>query len=1459
MKSQLKVPEVASRLSVCLVAILGFHLAAPTPASAQEQNVTISAAEFQRVVYAADLLTRLPEKPELDAALTVMLDLHRRNPQSDASALADLSRQALQRYRANAAHTYGAKGHAYRDEVLANYLDALRQVPARTNFVPATLHLLNGLMSSPDQLTNRSPAELIHSGSQRFRSSADTLAQRRRLLNSCTARMGDNSAFAVAVEGLLFPETFISIHTPAGSIVGHTNSALRDSATLQALLSISQNSSDGSVTVSSNQLLTLFNSEAAGLWNVIHTNLALRQEFNQSQPDYAAYLSNPSALAMWQDRQNLIQQSSVRQIASATAAILTQSRLIQAASPLVELPSGVTELGDGLCAFADLVGGVFSEDPAQAISGAWNLFNLMTFQESAEDQIIREVGNLQILLGDLSTNLNYRFDRVDQSLTVIFQTLNEEFSKIHVALDEQGRRIFTVQGGVNEVRRRLLTTEAGLHRLERELFTGFNEVQRNDLVLAINGALFYEAFNPTSMAYGEYSGIPNGPENTFYSYASDLAQNALSSPANFSASDLSASALQQQLAARPLDANLNYVKQFLLTTLGQNTDGVLPLTNPRDWFAASDAYLQLVVENPMHFRTKGLRVPTLISRGENLIRFFRSLTIDGGNVNWRLQDAVKDYYGIKLGVLTNAVRGIEQTYAVQHGLALDTWRDWLASAPRVVVRGTKVMASPRAAFSEPPLMLSASETHFLVLRRDLTAVDFGVVPDYGQPAVPAGLTNFLSVAAGVDYSLGLLADGRVVTWHTMGPFGIQTNNIHAVAISAGLVHSLALLTDGRVTAWGNNNYGQLNIPNNLSNVVAIAAGERHSLALTSDGRVVAWGNNDSGQATSPATATNLVALAAGGKHNLALRADGAVIGWGANPYGEATPPAQLSNVVAIAAGAHHSLALRADGTVTAWGAGTGASQGPDSGYGQSSVPSGLTHVVAIAAGGNYSLALQADGSLVAWGYTFQGHSAPPDLPGDVVSLSAGVAHNVALLANGTVVTWGDQAAPPASASNVVAVAAGYNHSLALRADGTVVGWGYNFRGEADGAAAGGNIVAIAAGFLHSLGLRSDGKVVGWGDRGGGQGSLPAGATNIVAIAVGAEHNLALRADGQVFGWGLYSSYAVPPQATNVVAIAAGGSHFLALRADRTLIAWGNNDYGQAQIPAAASNVVAIAADAHHSLALRADGRAVAWGEGYYGQTLVPSGATGIIALAAGAKHSLFLTASGGSGAAATSGGWVVDRAQVPAHVRRQLREVYSLLLTNLDLDLHDAAAELTGAKALWTVVSELGLPDTIEGDTVLRGFLYGDEALPDLEICRAFLQAEQLRIEGTPESGPRGLNATAVLRQRAFAIRLKEQLNELVASGRPELPRLVQHTLRLLNLAREAWDAVAPPVLEAGYQASIPSLVLYAEPYTHYHLQSRSEVNGGVWVATPIVNLRDDQLTPLPISGPRGFYRALLP
>ncbi len=112
-----------------------------------------------------------------------------------------------------------------------------------------------------------------------------------------------------------------------------------------------------------------------------------------------------------------------------------------------------------------------------------------------------------------------------------------------------------------------------------------------------------------------------------------------------------------------------------------------------------------------------------------------------------------------------------------------------------------------------------------------------------------------------------------------------------------------------VIAWGQDDRGQIAIPEELDGVKAIDAGDWHSLALEKDGTVVAWGGAVNGELSVPEDLKDVEAIAAGSVHNLALKADGTVVAWGLERYGEATVPDSLSEVKAVAAGGSHSLAL----------------------------------------------------------------------------------------------------------------------------------------------------------------------------------------------------------------------------------------------------------------------------------------------------------------------------------------------------------------------------------------------------------------------------------------------------------------------------------------------------------------------------------------------------------------------
>jgi endonuclease/exonuclease/phosphatase family metal-dependent hydrolase len=295
------------------------------------------------------------------------------------------------------------------------------------------------------------------------------------------------------------------------------------------------------------------------------------------------------------------------------------------------------------------------------------------------------------------------------------------------------------------------------------------------------------------------------------------------------------------------------------------------------------------------------------------------------------------------------------------------------------------------------------------------------------------VTNPLGFAVS---SNALLVVAQSVAWgdNTEGQSSLVPSSTNFIAVAAGARFSVGLRADGRVIAWGNDLSGQCDVPAGLQDAVAIAAGGYHSLAIRANGTVVAWGANDSGQTTVPAGLARVIGIGAGTWHSVALRADGTVAVWGDNSFGQTNMPAGLSNVVAVAVGGNHTLALTANGTVVAWGENTDADGSP---AGQSVVPLGLTNVVAIWAGQYHSLAMKLDSTLVAWGDDTQGQCDVPVGLTNVVAAAGGGAHSVALGADGTVTAWGadwnGQCDIPPTLAPATGIAAGQYHTLVLLA------------------------------------------------------------------------------------------------------------------------------------------------------------------------------------------------------------------------------------------------------------------------------------------------------------------------------------------------------------------------------------------------------------------------------------------
>lgn len=287
----------------------------------------------------------------------------------------------------------------------------------------------------------------------------------------------------------------------------------------------------------------------------------------------------------------------------------------------------------------------------------------------------------------------------------------------------------------------------------------------------------------------------------------------------------------------------------------------------------------------------------------------------------------------------------------------------------------------------------------------------GGVGDRLEPSAVPGLGPVVSVAAGLDFSCALRADGSVACWgrNASGELGDGTRLDRFVpapvsglaevtAIAAGPFHACALRHSGTVHCWGSNQTSPVPV-NGLNDAVTIAAGGiggGASCAVRRDASLACWGSLGSAGAigfgtTTPTTVpglTGVVSVSIGSSHVCVLRSDRQVLCWGDNGNGRLgdgtstsrampTAVAGLTDASSISLGHEHGCATRVDAPPVCWGAANSGAVGDGDGdslfatQGPSvSTPRalfGLVGATALQSGRDRSCALQATGELLCWG------------------------------------------------------------------------------------------------------------------------------------------------------------------------------------------------------------------------------------------------------------------------------------------------------------------------------------------------------------------------------------------------------------------------------------------------------------------------------------------------------------
>jgi alpha-tubulin suppressor-like RCC1 family protein len=203
----------------------------------------------------------------------------------------------------------------------------------------------------------------------------------------------------------------------------------------------------------------------------------------------------------------------------------------------------------------------------------------------------------------------------------------------------------------------------------------------------------------------------------------------------------------------------------------------------------------------------------------------------------------------------------------------------------------------------------------------------------------------VALAAGAYQSFALCEDGTVAAWgyndegqlgdggtvSALIPVAVKADGVLAgrriISLAAGQYHTLGLCADGGVVSWGYNARGQLGdsstadslLPVDLRTrgvlagrlVKAVAAGSYHSVALCSDGTLAVWGYNHRGQlgtevAPHSAEPTAILAdsavvssLGGGANHNLMLLASGQAMAWGDNTSGQLGDGTMVNRAAAV--------------------------------------------------------------------------------------------------------------------------------------------------------------------------------------------------------------------------------------------------------------------------------------------------------------------------------------------------------------------------------------------------------------------------------------------------------------------------------------------------------------------------------------------------------------------------------
>ncbi len=182
--------------------------------------------------------------------------------------------------------------------------------------------------------------------------------------------------------------------------------------------------------------------------------------------------------------------------------------------------------------------------------------------------------------------------------------------------------------------------------------------------------------------------------------------------------------------------------------------------------------------------------------------------------------------------------------------------------------------------------------------------------NYQVANIPAG-SNYVSVSAGMAYSLALTSEGDIVSWgqnYYLDKSFRFPKGSDFTKISVGTNFAMTLRSNGKIETWGYDY--DYDIPEDL-NFTDISAGQGCHVALRQDRTIHCF--NDECKALEG----EYIAISTYNFDVLALKSDHTLVSWSDDNKITQTPKGK--NFIAISTGLHHFMALDEDGKIFIWG------------------------------------------------------------------------------------------------------------------------------------------------------------------------------------------------------------------------------------------------------------------------------------------------------------------------------------------------------------------------------------------------------------------------------------------------------------------------------------------------------------------------------------------------------------